>query len=166
MHDLCQETELSLIDAYEVSVDGKIDKRMMPKVLSGITLSFGNDIGYFLPLPSPLPYISSISKLDTSQSSFIPAKKACIEDLPFSCKELISRFVGYRTIMRKTAFKPRKDNLFLKGRSAGSSFGSFSSIVIPPCTDKDRNPLLLVSKSWMKIARKGLLSEVLKKLYY
>lgn len=159
LHELCQEIELSLLDAYDVSFKSKADRRDKAKVLSGIAMNFGDEIGYFLPLPSPLP-LPYTSPSSASQPLCVFAKRACIDDLPSSCKELISRFVGYKTIIRKTAFKCNRESFILKGQTSSLAYDSFSSINSPDWIETDRNPLLIVSKAWVRIARKGLLAEV------
>lgn len=102
------------------------------EILVGISMSFGNDIGYYLPLPTIPPLLCIVENK-------IPAarKVSSLESLPDRAMILICRYVGFGRILHKCPG--------LYPMDIGSNFFSTNS-----------NPLFVVSKRWAECFRRSL----------
>ena len=68
-----------------------------PYVMTGASFSFGDSIGYYLPLPIVMPLVFS-------QEAIAPTSLSAedrLSKLPQKCREKICKYVGYSTILRK-----------------------------------------------------------------
>ena len=124
------------------------------RVIKGMALCFGSNTAFYLPLPCPLPEPSYLSQ------SVNPSLENCFDglnlalspsagglsELPFHCMELISRFVGYSSILNRSLHLRRALSKY-----AAAEDGMGMSV----CA----NGLMEVSKVWVKAARRGLLIE-------
>lgn len=106
-----------------------------PHVLSGISFCFGDNNGYFLPLPSHLPCRIDRTCKSGNLGSFV---------ISSPIMELIAEYVGFESILTPCY---RLSQRFSRGNNMHSS-GSW--------TKSTTNPLLLVSKAWMIASRNSL----------
>lgn len=114
-----------------------------PHVLSGVSFNFGDNYGYYLPLPCSLPILFD-SADDAQTTSAEMNASAKLQSLPLKCHWLISRFVGFESIFHRTPY--------LRIRSRGDD-------EVPAPVSLVRNPLLELNKYWVRVARQALLIE-------
>ena len=157
-------------------------------MLTGISFSFGDEFGFYLPLPTPLPLWSETGSDNSISGNTGPSGVNCsnspenhsvhINQLPSNCKQLISRFVGYTSILgttfdnfRATQARTGLETFIQNDLASIANFGGEFYITKPTLNlgveDKKsnvnahlyHNGLLSTSKDWMINARKGLLHE-------
>ena len=68
-----------------------------PHVMVGASFSFGDSIGYYLPLPIVLPLVFSQEAIAPTQLS----SDDRLSRLPQKCREKICKYVGYSAIFDK-----------------------------------------------------------------
>lgn len=105
----------------------------LPEMLVGISLCFGDDVGYYLPLPKILPLLS----FNQPQTPRIETRRIPgLDTLPDRAMILICRYVGFGSILHKCpGLYPTETNWNFLLNS---------------------NPLFLVSRSWAECSRRSL----------
>jgi len=118
-----------------------------PHVLVGAALSFGDEFGYYLPLPTPLPLVPNPYLKDTAHES------SDIEAFPSSIREAIATYVGFGNILNKC---PLLEAYFSQQEQHGDITESLQ--VKSACLAEIKsNPLFLVSRKWCYSTRAALL---------
>lgn len=116
-----------------------------PHVLTGVSFNFGDEYGYYLPLPCSLPVSFDTTDASLTKSTIIDrSKPLTLQSLPTKCHRLICRFVGFASILNRSPY--------LRSRTRGHE----GSPIGVPLT---RNPLLEVNKYWVRVARQALTIE-------
>lgn len=100
-----------------------------PQVLSGICICLGENVGYYVPLPTPLPLLTTASSTDPPLNTITGRGKVRIvlQSLPARAKQLICRLVGFGGII---SYRQHHD--------------------------KHVNPLLSASREWTALSRREL----------
>ena len=109
--------------------------QLLSLMLVGISICFGDEVGYYLPLPKipPLLSVPILEKKSTTQS--LPNNSLTLSSLPESTLIMICRFVGFGKILHK---------------SLGLYPPEYSQ------RSHESNPLLTVSKKWAELSRRCL----------
>lgn len=128
-----------------------------PHIMVGVSFSFGDSMGYFMPLPTVLPLTTSSCVKENSTEATI---SLCT--LPSKCQELICRFVGYLSFFNKCPLLREYFQMAKKRKLVGADISHNALLdgmedVI--CHSNEANPLFFVSKMWCSVARKALLYE-------
>ena len=150
----CTDNDHLLYQNLKLDCIHKRDTFREPHVLIGTSINFGDEFGYFLPLPTILPL----------QYDIYPSDDSCsINNLPIKCKELICRFVGFDSFFKKC---PLLRSFFLRNTCNRSDtlnvdqWIQTTNILNPESIHKlirsDKNPLIIVSKHWSAISRRCL----------
>ena len=153
-----------------------------PHILAGIAFNFGDNYGYYLPLPfvPPLPRYKGdgsdginkgsgppsdrASQLDMDRSfstSINPTSSSqhtalTLSSLPPKCHKIICRFVGFPLIFNKCPYLCSR----LRGEPLRhAAFQTFSQSQSAATSYSQSNPLMLVSRYWCGIARDSLATE-------
>lgn len=117
-----------------------------PHVLTGIAFSFGDEYGYYLPLPCSLPVsFEKGPEQSTSEVSASTSGASGLQSLPLKCHRLICRFVGFESILNRCPY--------LRSRTRGHENSPSSATTLV------RNPLLEVNRYWVRVARQTLAIE-------
>lgn len=122
-----------------------------PFVVTGVALNFGDDTGYYMPLPCPLP---SRPPKNRAQAETIASSWGT---LPSAAAKIVCRFVGFRSIFSKCSTLSTSYTESNK-RSAHSS-ASMSAITSPSTPSEPISGLSLANKHWMHAFREALLAE-------
>jgi hypothetical protein len=140
----CCDNDFYLDQTLRIEDQSKREMFKNPHILIGVSFCFGDEYGYYLPLPTLLP-LSTNPKFDNTtikQSSIY-----CLSDF---CLELICRFVGFSSIFGNTS---ALKSYFMSPRSSTQNISNDS-------TQKEKsNPLFFVSKKLRYIAIKSLYVE-------
>ena len=153
-----------------------------PHILAGIAFNFGDNYGYYLPLPfvPPLPRCkgdggdavnkgsgppfdrASQPDMDRSFSTSISHTSSSqhtaltLSSLPPKCHKIICRFVGFPLIFNKCPYLCSR----LRGEPLQhAAFQTFSQSQSGATSHSQSNPLMLVSRYWCGIARDSLAIE-------
>jgi DNA polymerase I-like protein with 3'-5' exonuclease and polymerase domains len=121
------------------------------QLLVGIAICFGDEVGYYLPLPKIPPLLSlPIKKNDDKKPAtlqHLPNSTPTLCSLPESALILICRFVGFGKILHKCLGLYPSDY---------SQEESFISSLRGGGYVHETNPLLIVSKKWAELGRRCL----------
>lgn len=97
----CNETDLLILseEMLRMPLDVQHCRGMFrePYVMTGASFSFGDSIGYYLPLPIVMPLVFS-------QDAIAPTRVSAddrLSRLPQKCREKICKYVGYCNILCK-----------------------------------------------------------------
>jgi DNA polymerase I-like protein with 3'-5' exonuclease and polymerase domains len=128
--------------------DSHLQSSLAATVLVGISICCGDDVGYFLPLPTIPPLLSSSSSSKSQnqnsrgthhheqQTKMVPS----LNDLPEPVMILISRYIGFGKILHKCS-------------------GLYPSELVTHLFTNESNPLLSLSRKWAEVSRKSLRHE-------
>ena len=168
------------------SSTSKYNSKSLPQVLVGIGICFGNEYGYYIPLPTPLPlptfpfttYLEHNDQNSLHKSSYNSNDKLMLSSLPHKCVVMVSRFIGYESILGKCKRLAEKMiNNKIKTNKFHKSFiddikhndniisdhsdmkSTSTSTYLSENQSFTRNPLLISSKSLSLAAREGLYIE-------
>ena len=135
-------------------------------VLTGVSFSFGDDTGYYMPLPTIPPLLTVPAENPAAFSSLH------IDNLPELVQVLICRFVGFDAIFGKcprlreclrmnmyqhSQQKARNSYSLSKSKLSTPNARPEATISAPiPAVQHRSNPLLAVSKLWAARARHAL----------
>lgn len=134
-----------------------------PQVLTGISFSFGDSIGYYLPLPTmpPLPTYLDNNKGQFNPQVYTSCTQATLDALPSSAHILICRYVGFETLFKKCPY------LYSEAISGDSV--CYPDVLNKSCFPKNHgtrtsslcamNPLCIISKKWTQVARYAMRME-------
>ena len=113
LYKICQEKELTLAEVCQIEKENTkhccydSNEAGKTKTIAGVALSLGNDLSFYLPLPTPIflgenDYFteddtskSSSSLSNNSPHSLKSLKPISFDCLPYTALVLISRFIGY-----------------------------------------------------------------------
>lgn len=149
----CSVSDHYLESSLQQSSDGSLKRNMFrhPHVLVGAALCFGDEFGYYLPLPTPLPLVPN-PYTTTSQDHYYSSSR--MEAFPSSIREAIATYVGFGNILNKCplleAYFSQQDQ---KDQHITESLQKKSVCL----SEMSSNPLFLVSRGWCHSTRAALL---------
>jgi hypothetical protein len=134
-----------------------------PHVINGIAFSFGDEEGYYLPLPNRLPIVTSWNQYLFRNNRNIICKDENLSKLSrvsSSICQIICRFVGFQTIFDKCSYLKSKV-LQYKRFDTTVTHGSdqYHTSKNDRISTHVMNPLLLVSKLWSTHCRFAMVEE-------
>jgi DNA polymerase I-like protein with 3'-5' exonuclease and polymerase domains len=121
-----------------------------PQVLVGISLCFGNECGYYLPLPVPPPLLETPPSTSLEDATSMvrtghrrtQSRDASISCLPYHVQLLVCRYVGFGCMLSKC---PMLRSCLAEVEMSPAAHAS-----------KCSNPLLTASKQWAACCRTAL----------